>query len=76
MDGEAQLCFPLLPAIWPFHVRRPAEIRRMQARIEHGVEETGNYMDEEEDADKVVTEDKMRTKLGEQVWHGQSLDWS
>ena len=60
MDGEAQLCFPLLPAIWPFHVRRPAEIRRMLARIEHGVEETGNYMDEEEDADKVVHESKSR----------------
>ena len=54
MDGEAQLCFPLLPAIWPFHVRRPAEIRRMLARIEHGDEEKGNYMDEEEGADKVV----------------------
>ena len=32
----------------------------MLARIEHGDEETGNYMDEEEDADKVVNEDKMR----------------
>ena len=76
MDGEAQLCFPLLPAIWPFHVRRPAEIRRMLARIEHGDEEKGNYMDEEEGADKVVNEDKMKIKLGEQVCHGQSLDWS
>ena len=41
-----------------------------------GFEETGNYMDEEEDADKVVNEDKMRINLGEQMCHGQSLDWS
>ena len=50
---------PLLPAIWPFHVRRPAEIRRMLARIEHGGDgEKGNYMNGE--VDDVVDEDKMR----------------
>ena len=53
MDGGPTV-LPLLPAIWPFHVRRPAEIRRTLARIEHGDEEKGNYMDEEEGADRVV----------------------
>ena len=49
---------PLLPAIWAFHVRRPAEIRRMLARIEHGGDgEKGNYMNE------VVEEDKMNENV-------------
>ena len=55
MDGGTTV-LPLLPAIWPFHVRRPAEIRRMLARIEPWDGEKGNYTDEEKDRAEVVNE--------------------